>query len=68
LDKTYPYQGPPKYTPIGILGEKMNHLATLLHGDVHPASSFFLSFFRWRSKKNAQKCRKSVCSDEMLFV
>jgi hypothetical protein len=26
----FPFQGPPKFTQIGILGMKINHLATLL--------------------------------------
>jgi hypothetical protein len=28
--KNFPFQGPPKYTQIGIFGLKINHLATLL--------------------------------------
>jgi hypothetical protein len=26
----FPFQGPPKYTKIGIIGLKINHLATLV--------------------------------------
>jgi hypothetical protein len=28
----FPFQGPPKLTPIGIFDSKINHLATLLYG------------------------------------
>jgi hypothetical protein len=27
--QNFPFQGPPKYTQIGIFGLKINHLATL---------------------------------------
>jgi hypothetical protein len=26
----FPFQGPPKYTQVGIFGRKRNHLATLV--------------------------------------
>jgi hypothetical protein len=32
----FPFQGPPKYTQIGIWGMKINHLATLEPSSKHP--------------------------------
>jgi hypothetical protein len=42
----FPYQGPPKYTQIGICGLKINHLATLVSTVARQAIRFWLSFTR----------------------
>jgi hypothetical protein len=31
----FPFQGPPKYTQIGIFGSKINHLATLFESKIN---------------------------------
>jgi hypothetical protein len=42
--QTFPFQGPPKFTQIGISGLKTNHLATLVMQPVRPVVGKF--FFK----------------------
>jgi hypothetical protein len=56
----YPFQGPPKYTQIGILGMKLQRLATLVpsHFDLVRGSrkvSFYFIRGRKRKMRNKKK-------------
>jgi hypothetical protein len=72
----FSFQGPPKFTPVGIFGYKMNHLATLktfraeYNLDVHSAQGGAPIGFRTVWNKSGRMVRfacRARPSDEKEF-